>query len=178
MAKINNLKDLVKELERGPVYDTYGSILKDIDIDIKECEPYCTWNDDRHTRNRIFRNGGFELMMTCIKPGQKTAIHNYGHQQGWAYILQGVLTEIKYSGGESTGDVAEVFRNKLKKGEMTYINDYEGMHQFINEGEEPVIALHLFVEPFEYWKAFNTDTGAFEDVKSVYDSDHTAEFES
>lgn len=173
---IKSINELIHELLNMSVDNTYGSVMKRVDIDPLDFEPYISWNEDHHTRNLLYKCSEFELLLACSLPNQKTAIHNYGHQQGWAVVISGEMTEVRFLGSESFNSVVEISKNILKPGSVSYINDYQGLHQFINSYDGKTLTLHLFVLPFERYKKYNTETEEFEEVPISYDNDFRDEF--
>ncbi len=123
-----------------------------------------------HTRNLLHKCAEFELLLACSEPGQKTSIHNYGHEQGWALIIAGEMTEVRYLGSVHSGSLVEISRSILPPSSLTYINDYQGMHQFINSSNGRTITLHLFVEPFNTFQQYNSAEECFKNALLGYES--------
>jgi hypothetical protein len=171
METINTIPELVKALEAISGYETWGSILKKANLTPEVLSPYCSWNEVHHTRNLLHKCPDFELLLACSEPGQKTSIHNYGHEQGWALIIAGEMTEVRYLGSVHSGSLVEISRSILLPGSITYINDYQGMHQFINSSNGRTLTLHLFVEPFTTFQRYNTTEDCFETATLGYDTD-------
>src|SRR5438046_8608781 len=48
-----------------------------------ELAKYSYFRDDYYTRNLIYRDPLFEVMVICWKAGQKTAVHTHNGQLGW-----------------------------------------------------------------------------------------------
>jgi len=53
--------------------------------------PYLLWSRERYTRNLIYRDHLFEVLLLCWLPGQKTPIHSHAGQLGWLTVVQGEL---------------------------------------------------------------------------------------
>jgi cysteine dioxygenase len=53
--------------------------------------PYLFWNHDRYTRNLVYRDDFFEVIVLCWLPGQRTPIHSHNGQLGWVTVAQGDL---------------------------------------------------------------------------------------
>ena len=175
---IKSVSELIQELLNMSINDTYGSVMKRVELDPLDLEKYISWNTEHHTRNLLFKCTEFELLLACSLPNQKTAIHNYGHQQGWAVVISGEMTEVRYLGSESFNSIVEISKHILRPESVSYINDYQGMHQFINSYDGKTLTLHLFVHPFEFYKRYNTELEAFEEVPISYDQDFRDEFSS
>jgi cysteine dioxygenase len=52
-------------------------------------QPYAFFRDDFYTRNLLYRDDLFEVMVICWKPGQKTTVHTHNGQLGWMDMPQG-----------------------------------------------------------------------------------------
>src|SRR5215212_10615646 len=56
-----------------------------------ELERYKSWQPDRHTRNKIFRNDMIEVMVICWPEGAVTPLHTHNGQLGWMTMIEGQL---------------------------------------------------------------------------------------
>jgi cysteine dioxygenase len=61
-----------------------------------ELERYKLWLDDRHTRNKIFRNERIEVMLICWPVGAVTPLHTHNGQLGWMTMIEGKLLVENY----------------------------------------------------------------------------------
>lgn len=52
-------------------------------------KPYAYFRDDMYTRNLVYRDDLFEVMVICWRPGQKTTVHTHNGQLGWMDMPQG-----------------------------------------------------------------------------------------
>ncbi len=52
-------------------------------------KPYAFFRDDCYTRNLVYRDALFEVMVICWRPGQKTTVHTHNGQLGWMDMPQG-----------------------------------------------------------------------------------------
>ncbi|HXG58901.1 MAG TPA: cysteine dioxygenase family protein [Thermoanaerobaculia bacterium] len=56
-----------------------------------DLERYVKWLDERHTRNKIFRNDMIEVMLICWPVGVTTPLHTHNGQLGWMTMVEGKL---------------------------------------------------------------------------------------
>jgi cysteine dioxygenase len=55
-------------------------------------KPFSFFRDDTYTRNLVYRDDLFEVMVICWKPGQKTTVHTHNGQLGWMDMPQGEVS--------------------------------------------------------------------------------------
>ena len=60
--------------------------------------PYLHFRPDRYTRNLIYQDRLFEVMVICWEPGQKTPVHSHNGQLGWMLVERGGIdvTNFRY----------------------------------------------------------------------------------
>jgi len=117
---------------------------------------YCFPNDIHYTRNLIFGNEKFELMVLCWRASQETRIHNHSKSRCWMTTLSGEIAESVYT-IKSEADPAEptscpelAFQDKSvhKVGDVTFIEDDIGLHKIGNTSTSiDAITLHLYSPP-------------------------------
>lgn len=118
---------------------------------------YCFGNDIHYTRNLIYANDTFELMVLYWKPGQETRIHNHSASRCWASTLAGETTESVYITYYPPGEADNstvcpdlILTEKLvhKVGDVGYIEDDIGIHKLGNKStDSDAVTLHLYSPP-------------------------------
>lgn len=176
IKNITPVASLKRLLELKPAFKTFGEILNEIILTPEDFKTFLKWNDDHYTRIRLFRDQDFEVILATFLPGQSTPIHNYGNQQGWGLILEGTLTEAKFGSNKTLNSISPIYEKEVHMNQVTYINDYLGMHQFLNKSNDRVISLHLYVEPFDTWTQYNAKSETFEEKKIGFDYDFSDQF--
>src|SRR5213080_3252997 len=76
--------------------DRVRSYIDSMRLSARELEPFVHFRDDFYTRNLVYRDPLFEVMVICWKPGQKTAIHTHNGQLGWMQMAQGEVAVHNY----------------------------------------------------------------------------------
>ena len=175
--KTNTLKELHHQLSLKPAIKTYGEVFKTYATNLELPDHLLLNKGDSYRRVRLFGEDEYEVILASFAPGQATPIHNYGHQQGWGFVLSGELSEVKYGINRGLNSITELFRRSVGKNEITYINDYQGMHQFANESDMVAISLHLYVEPISSWNVYNKDKMKFEEVNVTCEEDYSSDYE-
>lgn len=141
-------------------------------------KPYTYWNDDFYTRNLIYRDDLFEVMVICWKPGQKTTIHTHNGQLGWMDMPQGEVQVHNYHyagcnapenqnvvGIDCLGGATEI--SLERKGTMTAyhggpivtVDKLHTIHQIENadRSQAGVISLHVYSRPIDSCVAFDLE---------------------
>ena len=65
-------------------------------IQAEALSSYILWRDSAYTRNLIYRDELFEVMVICWGAGQKTPVHTHNGQLGWMAVVQGELLTHHY----------------------------------------------------------------------------------
>jgi len=154
----------------GPGYGGYIDILKAISIPKSEWSEYCTWKDEKYSRNCLSNCDSFELLLMCWKSGQSTKIHSYSHQEGWIKVLEGELTIDTYQIDKESLKCERSERILIHAGEYTYLNDSMGFHKISASEKENTVSLHLHSERLTEWEVFHDCKKEFYIFEPVYDS--------
>ena len=75
---------------------TYHQIIRSVAIPEAAFEDFCSWSEDCYTRNCIFENEKFELILLCWEKDQITPIHDHGGEECWVKVINGTLKETLY----------------------------------------------------------------------------------
>ena len=167
MEAIKTYKELVYNLNRGPGYDGYTEMVKAIDLNPEEIRQICHWNPVKYNRNCIYDTDELEALITCWPPRHSGPIHNYNLQQGWIKVLKGMLTIEFFTIKEGKAD--GFGHRELKEGEIAWLNDSTGFHQFRNESINNAIAIHFYIDKIKSWEQFNAQDGKTSIVRPGYD---------
>lgn len=85
---VSGLKQISEGVVTKPVLEDYMLSYQPEPADL---EPYKHWFDEKHTRNKIFRNDMMECMLICWPVGVKTPLHTHNGQLGWMSMVEGKL---------------------------------------------------------------------------------------
>ena len=70
-------------------------------------------------------NGKYNLMLLCWGGGHGSAIHDHADAHCFMKILNGNLSEIRFSWPSDSGPMVEISRNTLETNSVCYINGKE-----------------------------------------------------
>lgn len=170
LTDISTIEQLKKNLHMGPGYGGYIEILNAIKLPNKEWESYCTWKDNRYTRNCISSCDDYELLLLCWQKEQASPIHSFDFQEGWIKVLQGELKIESYNVDREEKCATKKDTLILQEGESTYLNDSMGFHKVINGAENNTVSLHLNIGPVEKWEVFRSCRQELDTVNPIIDS--------
>lgn len=145
---IRTLEELVEALEDcGYDKTAFSNVFHRLELDDRGVDKYSFWEEESYTRNCVFRNDDFELVLFCWDEDSATPIHDHGGQMGWAYVVKGEISEDRYvyHGPGKTPDFYTT--TKLGPGQIAEVNDALGIHRMHNSGIGRAITLHLYARP-------------------------------
>ncbi|MFT4602079.1 MAG: cysteine dioxygenase [Arenicella sp.] len=165
---ITSLSDLASTLSEGE-RTTYDNIIRSMTLPSDAFDSFCSWSDDGYTRNCIYDNEKFELILLCWEPGQLTPIHDHGGEECWVKVIKGEFRETIYQVDEAD-DLKAIKIATSKEGEITYMIDFMGFHRLENLSDTRSMSLHLYAKPIRSCKMFDEATGEFKRKKLVYNT--------
>jgi cysteine dioxygenase len=141
-------------------------------------KPYSFFRDDCYTRNLVYRDDLFEVMVICWAPGQKTTVHTHNGQLGWMDMPQGEVHvhNFQYLGCNAAENqnvvgmdcLAGATEINLEK--KNTVTSYQGgpiytvdklhtIHQIENAdpSKEGVVSLHIYSLPIDSCVAFDLE---------------------
>ena len=162
---IRNLNDFVSE--NFPV-DKVTPFLTDYDLKSDVIEKYCFFKDDKYSRNLIYKDEHFELLIVCWDSGQKAPIHGHEGEKCWMKVEKGSLQVCNYQ-LESMNPLSLTMIDRID-GIAGFLDGPADIHSVENIQDEPAISLHLYTKPFEECDIYCIDKGTIERMPLVYDS--------
>jgi len=109
----------------------------------------------KYTRNLVFGNKNFTLMILCWNPRQSSPCHDHSQSDCFMRILDGKLLETRYI-PPSEGALVQSAENEMLEGQVYYINDSCGLHRVSNPTCENASSLHLYIPPYKSCKTWPT----------------------
>jgi len=166
LKPILTIHDLINQLYNTSKED-YNSIFENLQLNKKLFEEYESWSQKKYTRNCIYNDEQFELILLCWEKGQETSIHCHGGEECWLYLLEGEIEEVLYNKDEN---VTQKDIRKLQKLESSYINDSIGLHRLKNSFEGRTITLHLYAKPIKKCTFYDEKNSIFVSRHLKYDT--------
>ncbi|KJE89371.1 cysteine dioxygenase [Capsaspora owczarzaki ATCC 30864] len=137
-----------------------------------------TFDAVRYTRTRVWGNKNYNLLVLAWDQGQGSAIHDHENSVCFMKILDGALTETRFSWAKSTGneddqEIRVVGSRTLQRNGVAFITDQIGLHAMNNKSNsDKCVSLHLYSPPFEECGVFGADGQALPRSKLTFCKDH------
>lgn len=146
---------------------TVDGLLSGLSLCGASIKPYTHFLDRSYTRNLVFKNDLFEVLLLCWDRGQITPVHNHRGQLGWMMIHQGALSVVNYRRVACSGECTKERRWSMmmvdrvlgaSTGALCHVQDGEQVHQIRNDalGSEPAISLHIYSRPITSCVVYDT----------------------
>lgn len=101
------------------------------------------------TRQVLFQNSLFELVLMTWGAGSSSPIHGHGGSQCYMHVLSGELSETRYRPFDST----PLHEAKLTGASVTHINDDACFHKL--SSATGAVSLHLYARPLHSMQVFD-----------------------
>lgn len=143
------------------------SILNSVELSEQEISRYAFFDDELpYTRNLAYSDGEYySLLILCWTPGKESKIHDHPCDGCFVKVLKGQIHECRYTRIESPESKELVLFSDIhcSEGQVTFIDDYSGLHKIGNDSYKGSISLHLYTPPFERCKVWQSpeDSSAF-----------------
>ena len=151
--------------------------LGDTPVDVDSITRYFHWSPDFYTRNLIYKDDRFEMMVVCWERGQASRVHNHSDQKCWMTVPVGKLQGQNFAVEEM--DEARGFC-KLRETDKFELSDClaakveleEPIHQILNLDEyaQRAVSLHIYSKPFDSCLAYCRETDTIKEVALAYTS--------
>jgi len=129
-------------------------------------DKYSHFNKKTYTRNMIYKDSNFEVLLICWSEGQMAPIHGHEGEKCWFKILSGSLDIYNY-------ELETLKPLKLKKlGKITassgYLDGPADIHSINNCYKNPVITLHIYAKPYDTCDIYDLKTNQIQRLKMNY----------
>lgn len=177
-VKIENLIEGLREISNAEFHcDNIYQFLSENPIDVDTIKKYFHWSEKFYTRNLVFKDERFELMILCWESGQVSRVHNHADQMCWMTVPVGKLRGQNFR----VEDIDETRGFcKLSETDMFDLSDClaakveleQPIHQILNLAEfnERAVSLHIYSKPFDKCLSYCRDTDTFKEVNLCYTS--------
>jgi cysteine dioxygenase len=158
MAIVTSLAELIASLRNiEPTQyrpDNIGRMLAELRLEPREWSPYVLFEKGRYTRNLLYRNSDFEVLLLCWDTGASSPVHDHAGQQCWFTTLEGAFDIDEYrriSGGLQEG-YARILQTgtttSVRSGEPDYRYQGNDIHRVSIAGDQTrALSLHVYARP-------------------------------
>ena len=141
--------------------EDYTKIFNRFDFNSIDFGLYESWSLEGYTRNCLFKDDKFELLLICWGPNQETSVHNHDGEDCWVHLITGEIEENFYKFDELANLVK--FKSQIVVETTTsFINDKIGLHKLRNNSEGKTMSLHLYAKPIRSCRSYCERSGEFE----------------
>lgn len=172
---VHGLTSFEREVISKPVIAQYCDSMR---LSAEALKPYCFFRDDIYTRNLVYRDDLFEVMVICWKPGQKTTVHTHNGQLGWMDMPQGEVQIHNYHyvscnapdnqnvvgmdclGGATQIDLERVnTMTAYERGPIYTVDKLHTIHQIecADKAKAGSVSLHIYSLPIDSCVAFDME---------------------
>ncbi len=161
-----NLQSLLEVLSSEKLTLEFARTCFDhLSVDVRDLAPYTFFRDAAYTRNLIFKNEYFELLLICWHKGVMTPVHDHNHSFGLMYGVQGRLLEEVFPIVTPGIEMKRSMSREISEGCYTVITDKIGAHRLKNITDGQSISLHLYVGPVRHCHTYS-----LRDAKRIFRS--------
>jgi cysteine dioxygenase len=155
-------------------YADLSAIVADLRISDAELRPFVRFVAGRYTRNLIYRNDRFELLVLCWPDGTGSPIHDHGGSRCFVKVHSGALLSESFTllhGGTGPGSavLAGAGSRIFAAGDIDVRDPADDIHRITPVGG-PAISLHVYARPLDRSLVFDEPAGTCRLVASRYDS--------
>ena len=157
--------------------DNVYQFLGENPVDVDSISPLFFWSEKFYTRNLIYKDERFELMVLCWEKGQVSKIHNHADQMCWMTVPFGKLRGQNFRAVEIDEEkgfcrLEETDRFDLSDCLAAKVELEEPIHQILNlaEFDERAVSLHIYSKPFDKCLSYCRETDTFKEVNLCYAS--------
>ena len=158
-----------------------GCALSGLTMDDASLAPYVRWRPKCYTRNLVYRDAIFELLVVCWESGSSSAIHDHAGQECLLYIHQGALgidgfDLVDPACAGRTGDGVWLRRRerlaRLGQGVVDHRGPSNDIHRVANRRAfgARAISLHVYSRPIDVCVVYDRAHGQAEHREMRYDS--------
>ena len=140
-------------------------------IEPDSLQRYIFFRPERYTRNLVFKNEAFELLVICWNIGQQAPVHGHEGERCWSRIEQGSLILCNYRELSENPLVVQQM-NPPFRGERGYVDGPADIHSVVNPATAavPAVSLHLYSHPYDECDIYDLATNEKRRVRLRYDS--------
>lgn len=163
LALGNLFNELVTEFRRDAKGARAAKMLEAYAGEHEDWREFAYYEDSRYTRNMLFRNEDFELLLLCWGPGMQSPIHSHMGQNCWMAVLDGDIEEVHFRtpGGGQGGPLEQGRVTTLEQGRVAYISDDIALHLVrpTRASSQGGATLHLYSKPIDSCFLYDEESG-------------------
>lgn len=165
----SNLKKLIEMLQLY-AQDNFPSdkvtqLLHAITLTAADLAPFTFYSNVRYTRNQIYKEQSFELILMCWQPRQKSSIHGHEGQKCWMKVIDGQLNFTDYALQKNSLEITHEIT-----GEAGFVDGPAYIHAVANNSTQEALSLHLYARPFNQCDIYDPQCNDTKKIHLAYHS--------
>jgi cysteine dioxygenase len=178
MVTIEQLRDgLIRIPDEDFVCEKVYDYLSVNPVDVDTIQRYCFWSPAFYTRNLVYKDERFEMMVICWEKGQVSRVHNHSDQRCWMMVPVGRLKGQNFAVDSIDESIGHCKLRETDSFEMSdclaaKVELEEPIHQILNleEFDERSVSIHIYSKPYSSCLSYCRDTDTFKEVQLHYTS--------
>ncbi|MFQ5845915.1 MAG: cysteine dioxygenase family protein [Planctomycetota bacterium] len=138
--------------------DELTALQRELEVGLDDVRGAVRFSDEGYRRNLLRPGPGYHALILCWKAGQKSPIHDHRGSACGIRVLQGEVTETKFSRAPS-GRLVEGETGRLAEGCVCGSYDAD-IHEIVNlhpDGTD-LVTLHIYSPPLLQMGLYSRDT--------------------
>jgi cysteine dioxygenase len=137
-----------------------GRRLEGVHIRPASLQPFLHFQRGRYTRNLVYRDLRFEVVLNCWDSGASSPVHDHSEQECWFSVQAGTFQLEDYpllAGGREPGYAllgAPRISGPVRPGYVDYRGPRDSIHR-VTAVEGPAVTLHVYAAPVEQCLVFD-----------------------
>lgn len=176
---LNDLIDTTRALLESNRIEALTHLLNAVHIEPESLAPYRHFYDAHYTRNLVFKNDLFELLVLCWGIGHHSWIHNHRGQHCWMAVVEGTLAVRNYKRlgcdqQKRTVQLQSLPHFLISPGSAAKVDPDEPVHLVWNPPEfnRPAASVHVYSRPFDACVVYDVESGLCRDTTLHYTSEY------
>ncbi len=161
ISEIQNGLDFLTEkfesLAKIPTLPDICGWLAEAEFTEAEMNVFRHFNEEKYTRNKIFRNDFVELLVLGWLPGQETLIHDHDGSHGVVRIFEGTITETKYRFDDERKIQVNIAQDATE-GMLAGVGEPD-IHKLGNNSAKTAISIHVYAPPLKGMNIYEVGSG-------------------
>ena len=135
-------------------------------IPLNSIKKYSFFNKNKYTRNMIYKDENFEILLICWNNNQMAPIHGHEGEKCWFKVLNGELNIKNYKIKSREPLKLEQIETILAP--PGYVDGPADIHSIINNSGKSVETLHIYAKPYDSCEIYDLETGLIKRLKMKY----------
>lgn len=134
-------------------------------------ETYISFRPDRYTRNLVYKDETFELLVICWGIGQRAPIHGHEGEYCWTRVERGSLRITNYRELSEAPLVLDRLKEPVN-GARGYLDGPADIHEVENLASfgQAAVSLHVYSRPYSECDIYDLAKGEKRRIRLAYDT--------